>query len=94
MCFIKLLTEKREDLEGLKNRLSVGLDKLLSTISEVAVMQEELVFLQPILVKTTKEADDMMAAISIDQADAAITKEQVCIFITPLCTRTLNVYVI
>lgn len=79
MCFIKLLNEKREDLEGLKGRLSIGLDKLLSTADEVAVMQEELVSLQPILVITAKEADDMMAAISIDQADAAVTKEQVCI---------------
>jgi len=94
MCFIKLLTEKRQDLEGLKERLSIGLDKLLSTADEVTVMQEELVLLQPILIKTTKEADDMMAAISIDQEDAAITKEQVCAFITPSCTRTLNVYVI
>lgn len=79
MCFIKLVTEKRQDLEGLKGRLSVGLDKLLTTAAEVSVMQEELITLQPILIKTAKEADDMMEAISIDQADAAKTKESVCI---------------
>lgn len=79
MCFLKLVTEKRNDLEGLKGRLSVGLDKLLTTAGEVAVMQEELISLQPILIKTAKEADDMMEAISIDQADAAKTKEAVSI---------------
>jgi dynein heavy chain len=77
MCFIKLLVDKRDDLEGLKGRLSVGLDKLLNTADEVAILQEELVLLQPILVISTKEAEDMMTTISIDQADAAITKEQV-----------------
>ena len=77
MCFIKLLVDKRDDLEGLKGRLSVGLDKLLNTADEVAILQEELVLLQPILVISTKEAEDMMATISIDQADAAVTKEQV-----------------
>ncbi|KAG0617480.1 hypothetical protein M758_5G192300 [Ceratodon purpureus] len=77
MCFIKLLTEKRIDFEGLKGRLTVGLDKLLTTADEVSVMQDELVSLQPILIKTAKEADDMMEAISIDQADAARTKEAV-----------------
>nr|PNR26425.1 hypothetical protein PHYPA_031000 [Physcomitrium patens] len=74
MCFTKLLKEKREDLEGLKGRLMVGLDKLLTTANEVSVMQDELVVLQPILIKTANEADNMMATIAIDQADAAKTK--------------------
>ena len=80
MCFIKLLTEKREDLEGLKGRLGAGLDKLLTTAEEVEVMQIELISLQPILIKTAKEADDMMEAISFDKADAAVTKAQACHF--------------
>lgn len=77
MIFTKLLREKCSDLEGLRGRLSVGLEKLLNTATEVAVMKEELVSLQPILVKTTKEVDDMVQSISIDKADAAITKDQV-----------------
>jgi dynein heavy chain len=80
MCFIKLLIEKRNDFEGLKGRLSVGLDKLLTTADEVSVMQDELVVLQPILIKTAKEADEMMEAIAIDQASAAKTKEAVHFF--------------
>lgn len=74
MCFIKLLMEKRADLEGLKGRLAAGLDKLLTTAGEVEIMQNELVSLQPILAKTSKEADDMMVAISIEKADADQTK--------------------
>ncbi|XP_024377701.2 uncharacterized protein [Physcomitrium patens] len=77
MSFTKLLQEKRSDLEGLRGRLSVGLEKLLNTANEVAVMKEELVNLQPILVKTTKEVDIMVQSISIDKANAALTKDQV-----------------
>jgi dynein heavy chain len=77
MCFIKLLTEKRSDLEGLKGRLAAGLDKLLTTAGEVEVMQLELVALQPILATTAKEADNMMETISVDKADADVTKEEV-----------------
>jgi DMSO reductase anchor subunit len=78
MCFIKLLAEKRSDLEGLKGRLAAGLDKLLTTAGEVEVMQLELVALQPILATTAKEADNMMETISIDKADADVTKQEVC----------------
>jgi dynein heavy chain len=78
MCFIKLLTEKRTDLEGLKGRLAAGLDKLLTTAGEVEVMQLELVALQPRLATTAKEADNMMETISIDKADADVTKQEVC----------------
>ncbi|KAH8941010.1 hypothetical protein BDL97_14G015200 [Sphagnum fallax] len=77
MCFIKLLTEKRADLEGLKGRLAAGLDKLLTTAGEVEVMQLELVALQPILATTAKEADNMMETISVDKADADVTKQEV-----------------
>lgn len=91
MCFIKLLTEKRDDFEGLKGRLTVGLDKLLTTADEVSVLQEELVMLQPILIKTAKEADEMMLAIAIDQGDAAKTKEAVCSF--QILSTIINPYV-
>ena len=87
MCFVKLLSEKREEYEGLKGRLSGGLEKLVTTAAEVAGMQDELVTLQPVLVHTAKEADAMMAAIAIDQADAAVTKDAVL----PLCAFACSV---
>lgn len=92
MCFIKLLIEKRNDLEGLKGRLTVGLDKLLTTADEVALLQEELVLLQPVLIISTKEAEEMMATIAIDQADAAVTKEQVCINMNLIYPKALYIF--
>ncbi|BBN11637.1 hypothetical protein Mp_5g13570 [Marchantia polymorpha subsp. ruderalis] len=75
--FIKLMGEKKSDLQGLKGRLEAGLDKLLTTAQEVEVMQEELKRLQPILQATAKEADEMMAVISNDKKAADITKAEV-----------------
>ena len=70
----KLLAEKREEVGGLCQRLSVGLDKLISTGQDVAVMQEELVALQPVLEKTQKEVADMMVVIKADTEAANETK--------------------
>lgn len=66
----KLLAEKREEVGGLCQRLSVGLDKLITTGEEVAVMQEELVALQPVLEKTQKEVAEMMVVIKSDTEEA------------------------
>ena len=55
-----------------RDRLQNGLDKLSETKQMVGVMQEELVELQPILVKTQKEVADMMIVIEKDKASAAI----------------------
>ncbi|XP_024523426.1 dynein heavy chain 1, axonemal [Selaginella moellendorffii] len=75
--YIKLLEEKRDELEGLRSRLEIGLDKLLTTAADVEVMQKELVALQPILEATAKEADEMMVAIGQDKKDADVTKQAV-----------------
>ena len=48
--FGKLIARKRTETATKKDRLQIGLDKLSETKSMVAVMQEELVVLQPILV--------------------------------------------
>ena len=46
--FIRLLAEKRTEIETMRSRLAVGLDKLLSTADEVVIMQGELIDLQPV----------------------------------------------
>ena len=74
---ITLQGEKREEIETMRKRLEIGLDKLLSTASQVEVMQKELTDLQPVLAKTQKEVDDMMVVISKDKAEADKTKEVV-----------------
>ena len=62
----KMLATKREEVGGLCQRLSIGLDKIISTEEMVGVMQEELVALQPVLEKTQKEVADMMVVIKED----------------------------
>lgn len=73
------MSEKRAEIEQLRSRLSIGLDKLLSTAAQVEVMQKELTELQPVLVVTAKEVEDMMVTITADKASADQTKQQVAV---------------
>lgn len=75
--FIRLLDEKRTEIETMRSRLAVGLDKLLSTAEQVAEMQKELVELQPVLEKTAVEVEGMMVQIDKDKEAAAVTKAEV-----------------
>lgn len=57
--------------------LQVGLDKLSSTKEVVATLQEELTVLQPQLVKTMKEVEDMMVQINADKEEAEVVRVKV-----------------
>ena len=72
--FKRVLAEKRNELKTAKRRLSVGLNKLDSTEKDVAVMKVELIELQPILVKTGIEVEELMVKIEVDKASAGETK--------------------
>ena len=58
----------------MRNRLQIGLDKLISTASQVAKLQVELRDMQPKLVETQKEVEEMLVVIDKDKASAAETK--------------------
>jgi dynein heavy chain len=75
--FIRLLSEKRSEIEVTRNRLQTGLDKLESTSTQVGVMEKELVALQPILANTSLEVEAMIAVITQDTAVADETKVKV-----------------
>jgi dynein heavy chain len=75
--FGKLLFKKRDEIKTKRDRLQIGLDKLSETKKVVGVMQEELVILQPVLVKTQQEVANMMVVITRDKASAAETKATV-----------------
>ena len=75
--FLRLNAAKKDELNTLKSRLEIGLDKLLTTEKEVQVMQEELTALQPVLAQTAKEADEMLEVITVDKAEADKTKAEV-----------------
>jgi len=75
--FIRLLSEKRSEIEVTRNRLQTGLDKLESTSAQVGVMEKELVALQPVLANTSLEVEAMIAVITQDTAVADETKVKV-----------------
>jgi len=72
-----LLSEKRAEVGGLRSKLQFGLDTLASASEDIARLQVDLREKEPRLVETQKEVEVTMAAIAVDKADAAVTKEQV-----------------
>ena len=72
--FRAVLREKRDEIGTARRRLSVGLDKISATEKDVAQMQVDLKELQPVLVKTSAEVEDLMVKIAKDKEDAAEKK--------------------
>ncbi|XP_060067000.1 dynein axonemal heavy chain 7-like [Ylistrum balloti] len=69
--FKSLLDKKRQEVQKQKRRYEVGLEKLQSAASEVAVMQKDLTDLQPQLVVASKEVDEIMVVIEKDSVEVA-----------------------
>ncbi|XP_067685210.1 dynein axonemal heavy chain 3-like [Haliotis asinina] len=61
--FKNLLNKKRLEILTLKNRYMVGLEKLEFSESQINVMQEELIDLQPKLIETSKETEELIKII-------------------------------
>jgi dynein heavy chain len=59
----QLLNKKRKEVNALKSRYEVGLEQLASAASQVGAMQKELSDLQPKLIETQKETDQIMTVI-------------------------------
>ncbi|XP_050419254.2 dynein axonemal heavy chain 7, partial [Patella vulgata] len=85
--FKTLLDKKRGEVMKQKNRYEVGLEKLDSAASQVAVMQKELTDLQPQLVEASKEVAEIMVTVEresievakvekVVKADEAVANEQ------------------
>lgn len=67
--YLKLLDSKRNEVNSLKTRYEVGLQQLASAASQVGTMQIELSDLQPQLIKTQKETDQIMEVISRESVE-------------------------
>ncbi|KAK3779689.1 hypothetical protein RRG08_013644 [Elysia crispata] len=67
--FKSLLGKKRLDILTLKNRYIVGLEKLQFSENQVNVMQQELVELQPKLIETSKETEELIGIIERETID-------------------------
>ncbi|CAM9544257.1 unnamed protein product [Chrysoparadoxa australica] len=73
-----VLTEKRKLVGTLKDRLQVGLDKIISTQSQASQrLQESLTAMEPVLIRTQAEVEEMIVQITKDKEEAAKTQRVV-----------------
>ncbi|EFJ31602.1 hypothetical protein SELMODRAFT_86461 [Selaginella moellendorffii] len=70
-----LLGEKRLQINTIKFRYVMGLEKLLGAEGQVNVMKKELEALQPILIKTAEETDALLVTIDRDRKEAEATRK-------------------
>ena len=77
MTFKGLLGRKRIETEEQRRRYLTGLDKLGFAASQVSVMQDELMALQPKLIETSAATEKLMIKIERDTVDVEATKEVV-----------------
>eukprot|EP00698_Gefionella_okellyi_P021807 TRINITY_DN713_c0_g2_i1.p1 TRINITY_DN713_c0_g2~~TRINITY_DN713_c0_g2_i1.p1 ORF type:complete len:3408 (-),score=943.41 TRINITY_DN713_c0_g2_i1:2225-11140(-) len=72
--FRKLLFQRRDDLGRKRQYLKIGLEKLLTTGTDVHQMQEELTALKPVLVQTQAQTEELMKQLEHDQKSADETR--------------------
>ncbi|XP_042293782.1 dynein axonemal heavy chain 3 [Sceloporus undulatus] len=77
LTFKALLNSKRHEVDMMRNRYLMGLQKLDFAASQVAVMQKELTALQPQLLQTSEETDRMMIHIEKETVEVDAKKELV-----------------
>lgn len=65
----QFINQKRDEINGLKTRYEVGLEQLASAASQVGTMQIELNELQPKLVETKKETQNMLIIIEKESTE-------------------------
>ncbi|KAL3321293.1 Dynein heavy chain 3, axonemal, partial [Cichlidogyrus casuarinus] len=75
--FKSLLSKKRTEIMTMRNRYLTGLDKLEFAASQVGKMQVELRELQPQLVVTGKEVDELLKVINKETIEIEAQKEVV-----------------
>ena len=70
----RVLQEKRKEVGTLRDRLKIGVEKLISTETQVNELQAQLTEMEPVLIKTQAEVEEMIVQITADKATAAQTK--------------------
>lgn len=75
LTFKTLLGRRRQAIHSMRQRYVVGLEKLEFAAGQVSVMQQELQELQPQLVQTSKETDELMVKIEKDTVEAEAKKQ-------------------
>jgi dynein heavy chain len=72
-----LLSKKQKEVATVRKRYEIGLEKLIATEESVAGMQEELIALQPQLIKAGEETEAAMIVIAAETVEADKVKEVV-----------------
>jgi dynein heavy chain len=75
--FKTLLDRKRLEILTLKDRYVIGIEKLEMSEGQVANMQKELTDLQPKLIKTREETEELIAIIEKEAAEVDAVKQNV-----------------
>ncbi|RYG69725.1 hypothetical protein EON64_02000, partial [archaeon] len=70
----KVLNDKRVEIGTLRDRLSIGVEKLVSTEKQVNELQATLKEMEPKLIQTQADVEAMIVQISKDKISAAETK--------------------
>ncbi|TPX32092.1 hypothetical protein SmJEL517_g04759 [Synchytrium microbalum] len=70
-----LLDVKRREVNLLKSRYEVGLDQLASASAQVAIMSKELTDLQPQLIVTSKQTEEMLVVIQRESVEVEKKRE-------------------
>jgi dynein heavy chain len=69
-AFKTLLATKRDETKNAQKRYDVGLEKLTTTESSVEGMKQEIIDLQPVLVKTVAETEEMIIQVEKEEEGA------------------------
>uniref|UniRef100_A0A8B9C1T5 Dynein axonemal heavy chain 3 n=1 Tax=Anser brachyrhynchus TaxID=132585 RepID=A0A8B9C1T5_9AVES len=77
LTFKTLLNSKRREVDMMRNRYLMGLQKLDFASSQVSEMQKELTALQPELIQTSAETEKMMIQIEKETIEVDAKKELV-----------------
>ncbi|KAM4656706.1 dynein axonemal heavy chain 3 [Amazona ochrocephala] len=77
LTFKTLLNSKRREVDMMRTRYLIGLEKLDFAALQIAEMQKELTALQPELIKTSEETDKMMVHIEKETIEVDAKKELV-----------------
>ncbi|XP_077458505.1 dynein axonemal heavy chain 1 [Stigmatopora argus] len=75
--FSNLIGRKKQELCRARERMSTGLDKLLSTAEDVSKMQEEQEVMRPLLEEAARETEVTMETIKKDSVIAEETRKSV-----------------
>lgn len=77
MTYKSLLGAKRTEINTMRSRYEVGLEQLASASSQVGIMKIELSELQPQLIQTQTETNDIMGVIARESVDVEMKRASV-----------------